>query len=48
MDRENLDVYIKFKELNPSVFQGMSIQELFDLRHDLLELRNHLGELLNE
>ena len=48
MDRETTDIYVKFKELNKTVFQGMSIQELFDLRHEMLEFRNKLGELLKQ
>ncbi|MEL4456923.1 hypothetical protein [Lutimonas vermicola] len=48
MDRETLDVYLKYERLDKTVFQGMSIQELFDLRHDMLAFRNKLGELLKQ
>jgi len=46
MDRETLDIYIRYKRLNKTVFQSMSIQELYDLRHDMLVFRNKLGDLL--
>jgi hypothetical protein len=44
MDQETLDLYNTFKGLNSSVFQTMTIQELFELRHEMLELLNKLGD----
>ncbi len=34
--------------LNNTVFKTLSIQELFDLRNDILDLMNKLAELLKE
>ena len=48
MDQETLDLYNSYKGLNNTVFQGMSIQELFSLRHDMLGLMNDLGQLIRE
>jgi len=48
MDQETIDLYESFQELNNTVFKAMSIQELFDLRHYMLDLMNELGALLNE
>ena len=48
MDEETIDLYESCKELNNTFFQGMSIQELFDIRHDMLGLMNELGQLLRE
>ncbi len=48
MDQETIDLYDNFQELNNTVFKAMSIEELFDLRHDMLDLMNELGELLKE
>ena len=46
MDRETIDLYNRCVELDNSVFQVMSVQELFDLRHEMLELKNVLEDLL--
>lgn len=46
MDRETIDLYVRYEGMNDTVFKGMSIQELFELRHDMLELKNKLGSLL--
>ena len=48
MDQETLDLYDSCKDLNNTIFQGMSIQELFDIRYDMLGLMDKLGQLLNE
>ncbi len=48
MDRETIDLYIRYEGLNETDIQEMSIQELFDLRHDMLELMNKLGGLLKK
>ena len=48
MDRETINLYSRYEALSETDIQGMSIQELFDHRHSILELRNKLGELLNE
>jgi len=48
MDRENIKLYIKCEALNDNVFKTMSIEELFDLRHDMLQLRNKIGTLLTD
>ena len=34
--------------LTKSTLKAMSIEELFDLRHDMLDLINNLAELLKE
>ena len=48
MDREMIDLYTRYEGLNDADIQQMSIQELFDLRHDMLELMNKLGGLLTK
>ncbi len=48
MDQETNELYNSYTGLNNTVFKAMSIQELFDLRHDMLGLRDKLGELLKE
>lgn len=48
MDKETMDLYESCKGLNNTVIQEMSIQELFDIRHDMLDLMNTLGQLLSE
>ena len=46
MDRETIDLYIRYETLSDTDIQSMGIQELFDLRHEMLELMNKLGGLL--
>ena len=48
MDRETIDLYTRYEGLNDADIQQMSIQELFDLRHDMLDLMNKLGGLLKK
>ena len=48
MDRETIDLYVRYEGMDDTVFKSMSIQELFDLRHDMLELKNKLGSLLKD
>ncbi len=48
MDQETVNLYESYQGLNNTVFKTMSIQELFDLRHDMLDLTNKLAELLKE
>jgi len=48
MDQETINLYENYQELNNTVFKTMSIQELFDLRHEMLDLMNKLTELLKE
>lgn len=48
MDRETIDLYNRCVELDNSVFQVMGVQELFDLRHEMLELKNILEDLLKD
>ncbi len=48
MNRETIHLYDDHQGLNNTDFKAMSVQELFDLRHDLLELMNNMGELLKE
>lgn len=48
MRQETMNKYESYKELNNTVFKTMSIQELFDLRHEMLGLMNKLAELIKE
>ena len=43
-----MDLYNRYKEFDNHVFSSMSIQELFDLRHEMLDLLNKLDDLLSE
>lgn len=43
-----MNLYDSCEGLNNTVFEEMSIQELFDVRHDMLNLMNKLGQLLSE
>jgi hypothetical protein len=46
MDRETINLYSRYEALSDSDFQSMSIQELFDYRHGMLELLNKFGALM--
>ena len=46
MDRETINLYSRYEALSETDIQGMSIQELFEYRHGMLELQNKLGALL--
>ena len=46
MDRETIYLYSRYEALSDTDIQGMSIQELFDNRHGMLELLNKMGALL--
>jgi len=48
MDRETIDLYIRYETLSDTDIQNMGIQELFDHRHGLLQLQNKLEALLNK
>lgn len=48
MDKETIYLYNSYKALDTSVFKTMSIEELFELRHDMLGLLSRLGELMKE
>ena len=48
MDQETIDLFASYDGLNSAVLQGMSIQELFDIRFDMLDLMNKLEQLLKE
>ena len=48
MDRETIDMYIKWEELNDSNIEGLSIQELFNLKFELLQLREEILERLDQ
>jgi len=48
MDRETTDLYNSYQGLNNNAIKSLSIQELFDLRHELLGHMNKLGELLKD
>ena len=48
MNKETIHLYDSLQELNDSVLKTLGIQELFDLRHDMLALLDNLGELLSE
>ncbi len=48
MRKETLDLYDRYKEYNHHVFSSMSIQELFNLRHEMLDLLNKFDDLLSE
>ena len=47
MDRETIDMYIKWEELNDSNIEGLSVQELFDLKFEILRLREEILERLD-
>lgn len=46
MDRETINLYSRYEALSETDIQGMTIQELFEYRHGMLELQNKLGALL--
>ena len=48
MRKETIDLYDRYKEFDNHVFSSMSIQELFNLRHEMLDLLNKLDDLLSE
>ena len=48
MDRETIDMYIKWEELNDSNIEGLSVQELFDLKFEILRLREEILVRLDE
>ena len=48
MDKETIDMYINWEELNDSNIQGLSVQELFDLKFEILRLREEILERLDE
>lgn len=48
MDRETINLYLRYEALNDTDIQSMGIQELFELRHDMLELLKKLGGLLED
>ena len=48
MNRETIHLYDRLEGLNDSVLKTLGVQELFDLRHDMLALMDNLGELLRE
>ncbi|UCE94627.1 MAG: hypothetical protein JSV73_04975 [Flavobacteriaceae bacterium] len=48
MRKESIHLYDNLQGLNNSVLKTMGIQELFDLRHDMLALMDNLSELLDE
>jgi len=47
MARETIDMYIKWEELNDSNIKGLSVQELFDLKFEILSLREEILERLD-
>ncbi len=48
MNREMINLLVSFENLNDAQIKRMSIQELFDLRHEMLVLRDKLGILMAE
>jgi hypothetical protein len=48
MNKETVHLYESLHGLNDAVLKTLGVQELFDLRHDMLALLDNLGELLNE
>ena len=48
MNREMIHLLATYENLNDAQIKSMSIQELFDLRHEMLALRDKLGVLLRE
>ena len=48
MRKETLDLYDRYKGFDNHVFSSMSIEELFNLRHEMLDLLNKLDDLLTE
>ncbi len=48
MRKETMDLYDRYKEFDNHDFSSMSIQELFNLRHEMLDLLNKFDDLLSE
>jgi len=48
MHKETRDLYDRYKEYNNCDFSSMSVQELFNLRHEMLDLLNKFDDLLSE
>ena len=48
MDTKTIDLCLQYEALTKDDIQGMNIEELFDVRHDMLELLNKLGNLLKK
>ena len=48
MNKNTIHLYDNLQELNDNYLKTLGIQELFDLRHDMLALIEYLGELLSE
>ena len=48
MDQETINLVDRYCRLDNHVFKAMTIQELFDLRHDMLNLKHKLAELLDQ
>ena len=46
MDRETIDLYCKWEELNDTELEGLSLQELFDLKSEILQLRHEILDRL--
>jgi len=47
MEREAIDQYCKWEELNHTLLEGLSLQELFDLKFEILRLRDEILKRLD-
>lgn len=48
MDRETIDLYCEYEVLIDTEIKGLSVQELFDLRFEILRLKKIILEKLDE
>ncbi len=47
MDRETIDLYCEYEELIDKDIQGLSLEELFELRFEILRLQKIIMERLD-
>jgi len=48
MDRETIDLYLEYLELIDTDIEDMSLEELFNLRFEILRLREIILQRLDE
>ena len=48
MEREIMELYCEYEELIHKDIQGLSLQELFDLKFEIVRLRKVIMEKLDE
>lgn len=46
MDRKTIDLCIRYEALTETEIKSLNVEELFELRHDMLELMNKLANFL--